>query len=220
LGGPHVGNEIIADAFVSKLDGDGNLLWSRQLGGAGHDYGFAAATDNSGNVYVAGATNSALGESNAGGFHDPYVAKYDSDGDLIWIRQDGTMGADEAYGIAIDDHGGLYISGNIEGIVDSPPFHSGHTFVTKYDVNGILSWTHYISEGSGDTIAVDQLGAIYVAGDSSKRVELPSMDWSDAFMTRIANVPEPKSVALAIFGIWIGCYFHRRWPRRMGDHTL
>jgi hypothetical protein len=210
LGGPHAGNEIIADAFLSKFDAAGDLLWSRQLGGIWHDYGFGAVTDDLGNVYIAGATNSDLGGPYAGGFHDAYVAKYDVDGNLVWIRQDGSFGADEAYGIAIDDNGGLYISGNIDGIVEVPSLGFGNTFVTKYDLDGNLQWTQHIGEGSGRAISVDQLGAIFVTGGSSKRAELPSMDWGDAFLTKIANVPEPSSAVLAAIGITIGLATRRR----------
>lgn len=209
LGGPHTGGTIISDAFVSKFDGEGNLRWSRQLAGAYNDYGFAAAVDGTGNVYVAGATNSELGETYDGGFHDPFVAKYNTDGDRVWIRQDGTAGSDEAYGIALDGEGGLYISGNIEGTVDLIPSSKGSTFVTKYDLDGNLAWTRNINEGSGDAIAIGPLGVIFVAGEIDKLVEPPSMDWSDAFLSRVGYVPEPNSLVITTIGIAIGSVFRR-----------
>jgi uncharacterized protein (TIGR03437 family) len=44
------------DAFVVKLDPDGNIVWATYLGGNGDDYGSAIAVDAAGNVFVAGTS--------------------------------------------------------------------------------------------------------------------------------------------------------------------
>ena len=46
------------DAFVTKLDASGKLVYSTFLGGAGDDYGFSIAVDPAGNAVVTGDTNS------------------------------------------------------------------------------------------------------------------------------------------------------------------
>lgn len=48
-----------ADAFVTKLDPSGRLVYSTYLGGSGSDGGGGIAVDSSGNAYLAGATQSA-----------------------------------------------------------------------------------------------------------------------------------------------------------------
>lgn len=210
LGGPHAGSDVIADAFVSRLDPSGHLIWSRQLGGDWHDYGYDAAVDGLGNVYIAGATNSELGGPYVGGFHDAYIAKYDVDGNQVWIRQDGSMRSDEAYGIAVDVSGDIYISGNIDATAYDPSMWFGKTFVTKYDPNGNIYWNRQISGGSGTAISVDRNGTVFVGGRSGKFAELPSMDWEDAFVARLVNLPEPSCMSIAALSIPTIAAFRRR----------
>ena len=42
------------DAFVSKLDPSGNLLWAKRIGGSSIDIGDALAVNSTGNIYTAG----------------------------------------------------------------------------------------------------------------------------------------------------------------------
>src|ERR1700733_12337490 len=46
------------DVFISKIDPNGNLLFTDTFGGKGSDTGTAIALDPSGNIYIAGTTNS------------------------------------------------------------------------------------------------------------------------------------------------------------------
>jgi len=71
-----------ADAFVAKLNGDGDeLSYSTYFGGTGYDEGFAIAVDADGDAYVTGITNSAnllttgALQSALGGDFDAFVAK-------------------------------------------------------------------------------------------------------------------------------------------------
>lgn len=84
--GPGTFNLISAggsDAFVLKLDGAGNLVWARQLGGAGDDGAYGIALDADGNVYTTGQFSGTadfdpgvgtFNLSSAGGF-DTFVSK-------------------------------------------------------------------------------------------------------------------------------------------------
>ncbi len=45
----------VEDAFISKLDGMGNFVWARQLGGTGADISYALQVDASNNVFTAGS---------------------------------------------------------------------------------------------------------------------------------------------------------------------
>lgn len=42
------------NAFISKLDSDGNLVWATSLGSSGEEFGHSITTDGSGNIYAAG----------------------------------------------------------------------------------------------------------------------------------------------------------------------
>ena len=63
------------DAFVSKFDNLGNILWTQQLGTPSTDQSWAVATDMDGNVLTSGYTYGGLDGMNAGNT-DAFVAKY------------------------------------------------------------------------------------------------------------------------------------------------
>ena len=53
---PHIGGAY--DAFVTKLDPTGNIVFSTYLGGSGQEFAAALETDAAGDVYVIGTTTS------------------------------------------------------------------------------------------------------------------------------------------------------------------
>ena len=74
LGGPNAGD---VDAFVSKYDSSGSLLWTRQLGTSSYDRSRGGvAADPLGNVFISGWTSGSLGGPSAGD-RDAFVSKYD-----------------------------------------------------------------------------------------------------------------------------------------------
>ena len=111
LGGPNAGDQ---DAFLSKFDSDGDLLWTRQIGTSVEDCSFSVAVDASGNVYISGGTPGDLDGPNAGGL-DAFLSKFDSSGDLLWTAQVGTRDLDVSTSVAVDASGNVYISGGTEG---------------------------------------------------------------------------------------------------------
>ncbi|MCA9229641.1 MAG: SBBP repeat-containing protein [Planctomycetales bacterium] len=72
LGGTNAGDH---DAFVSKYDAAGTLLWTEQLGSTSVDESLGVSADGLGNVYISGITYGDLGGTNAGDF-DAFIAKY------------------------------------------------------------------------------------------------------------------------------------------------
>ncbi|MGI9598937.1 MAG: SBBP repeat-containing protein, partial [Acidimicrobiales bacterium] len=82
-----------ADAFVSRLDSAGDLVWARQLGGTSFDEGRAVAVDVAGNVYTTGRflgtadfdPGPDVAELTTAGGSDVFVSKLDSAGNLSSI---------------------------------------------------------------------------------------------------------------------------------------
>ncbi len=106
------------DIFLSKYDGSGNLLWVRKAGGNNAIYGdggFGVTLDPAGNVcvcgYFSGTAN--LGSTNiaTSGFDDVFIAKYDTGGNLLWVRKAGGSNLDVAYAMAADRSGNLFLTG-------------------------------------------------------------------------------------------------------------
>lgn len=62
------------DAWVAKLDSDGNQQWSEQLGTSADELSWGVAVDASGNIYATDHTLGGLTGSNTGGW-DAWVAK-------------------------------------------------------------------------------------------------------------------------------------------------
>ena len=132
-GGALVGpNQGRSDAWVIKFDGDGHRLWSRQPGTNADDFAFGVATDKDGNVYVVGGTDGALvGPRKGKG--DPWVIKFDGDGDPLWSQQPGTVGNDRATGVATDTDGNVSVVGwTLGGVLGGPSKGGYDAWVIQY----------------------------------------------------------------------------------------
>jgi hypothetical protein len=209
------------DAYVAKLAPDGRTLrYATFLGGSGLDVANALAIDRDGNAYVTGRTGSpdfpvrrarqarlagracqALPlHEQADACHDAFVAKLTaSGGALAYSTYLGGSRNEEAVGIALDDGGRAYVSGNTDsgdfptrrplqrrfGSRDCPtdlPCPTD-TFLTKLSADGRrLTYSTYLGGVKSDTsggVAVDDAGAAYVTGVTS----------SADFRTRRARQP-------------------------------
>ena len=78
-----------ADAFIQKIDLDGNAIWAKNIGGTLYDQGTSITFDDFGNVYATGYFASVsdfdpgaeLAELTSYGGNDTYVLMLDSLGD-------------------------------------------------------------------------------------------------------------------------------------------
>lgn len=104
------------DCFISKLDKDGNFIWTEVFGGAGLDKGKGIDVDAAGNVY---ATGFIYGQVSIGGttvgtdnITNAYMVKLDPDGNFIHVDD---IQPDVSYGYKIqcDDSGYVYLSGEL-----------------------------------------------------------------------------------------------------------
>ena len=107
----------LSDVFIQKHDADGNHLWTRQFGTEALDAIFAIQTDGLGNVYIAGETAGDLGAVNAGAV-DVLVAKLDTEGNVLWINQFGSVHSDQIWGLALKEPGTLFLAGNTGGVLE------------------------------------------------------------------------------------------------------
>jgi uncharacterized protein (TIGR03437 family) len=110
------------DAFLVKLDVNGNLAWATYLGGSLQDQANAVAIDPAGNIYVAGFTQSADYPSVSafqpalGGYADGFVTKISADGTrILYSTFIGGAGYDVAHAITVDSTGNAYIAGELQG---------------------------------------------------------------------------------------------------------
>lgn len=131
--------------------------------------------DGEGNIIVTGVTNGS-------GINDDLTTiKYDKTGKQIWIANYNGPGNyhDRPNGIVVDQFSNVYITGGSTG--------NGGTatdyFTVKYNTSGAEMWVaRFASEGGiGDeskSIAVDQLGNVYVTGHAGHIVtDNSGLDW-------------------------------------------
>ncbi|MCO5142164.1 MAG: SBBP repeat-containing protein [Oligoflexia bacterium] len=98
--------------------------------------GFRSVTDSAGNLFIAGTTSGTFsGETSAGGF-DAFVAKYDTSGNLLWVKQFGTTSFDAITGIAINSaESRVYVSGYTEGTIAQASYGGADIFIARHNVN-------------------------------------------------------------------------------------
>ena len=170
------------DAFVAKYDTFGNQLWLKQFGTSSIDVGHGIAVDANGNSYVTGKTVGDLAGTENAGSYDAFIAKYDTSGNQLWIKQYGTSSYDETIGssylnddagrgIAVDTNGNSYITGYTEKDIVYSTARQYDVFITKYDTSGNQLWVKelftsgdYDEKGYG--IAVDEHGNSYITGST------------------------------------------------------
>ena len=173
------------DVFVAKLTSAGAHVWSTYMGGTKKDYGYGIAVDASGGVYVTGETYSPDWVS--GGFDTVHSGQYDGDifvakltfaGAHAWSTYMGATGWDKGHAIAVDATGGVYVTGQTNsfgwtsGGFDTS-CNTDDMFVAKLtSASGDHTWSTYIGQSyddSGEGIAVDDSGGVYVTGWTESR---------------------------------------------------
>jgi uncharacterized repeat protein (TIGR01451 family) len=184
------------DAFITKINAAGNaFLYSSYLGGNGIDLGQAIVTDplRAGVAYVTGDTSSTnLPTTNgfqltAGGNGDAFVAKVDTtktgSASLLYSTYVGGSGADHGRGITTDGVS-AYVTGQTASAdlfsILFPPLSfdtqlagPSDAFVARIDTNqsgqALVAFFTYLgggSDDSGNAIAVDAIGDVYVTGQT------------------------------------------------------
>jgi hypothetical protein len=165
MGSANAGNE---DVFLARLDSAGNQLWIRQFGTDARDEATALAPDGTGGVVIAGYTGGSLGGPNPGRMQDAFVARYDGDGNRLWILQFGTSDRhDRATSLLSDGTGGVIIAGYTGGSLGGPNAGIFDAFVARFDRDGIQQWIHQFGTSLSDearALSPDGAGGFMVAG--------------------------------------------------------
>ncbi|HNX37458.1 MAG TPA: SBBP repeat-containing protein [Candidatus Cloacimonadota bacterium] len=108
-----------SDIFAAKLDPEGNWFWAIRAGGTDSDSGRGIAIDESGNAWLTGhfMGSAAFGALtlNSSGYEDVFAAKLDSNGNWLWAVRAGGVYWDYGNGIALDDSGNAYLTGQFAG---------------------------------------------------------------------------------------------------------
>ena len=185
--------DFIGDVFLASYSPNGELRWSRRIGGPRQDviaewgdpHG-AFTVDEAGNIYMGGffSEGATFGEgqvSEATLSGDTYaLASYDNEGQFRWVLTAQDLGISNNAGpwrLTVDGTGNLYVdwfvlsSGGTNTVTigdttfTDPGF--GGEFLTKIDQAGSVIWARQIKSDGNDIvtdIAVGDNGDVYVCG--------------------------------------------------------
>jgi len=167
------------DMFIAKFTLEGTAVWAKNLNAGTLAQGYSVDADALGNVFVGGGiyesatVNGQLYEGY--GDLDGFIAKYNTDGTLQWIKTSGSQSTDVTTNVKADGSGNVYIS----TVAYASPYNinnqaielygvQNHIFA-KLDANGTYIWTKLAGGNNQDTFSsleLDSQGGIYAAGYS------------------------------------------------------
>ena len=154
-----------------------DFTWALNQGGGGYDMASDVAVDLNGDLVVAGYFDSTVtfGTTTlqSAGSSDIYIAKYTSDGGVIWAVSAGGTSYDVPYSITTDRLGNIIVTGIFSGtaIFETTTLNSVGNydiFVAKYNSNGALQWVQQAGGQNYDYgygVTTDNLNNIIVTGD-------------------------------------------------------
>ncbi len=166
----------LTDAFLMKMDPDGNVHWLRNGGGLEHDIAASVAVDNHENIYIVGdfydQANFDGTQLQALGSSDMFLVKYDADGTQQWARTNGGTTVDVATGVGTDLNDHVYVSGYFQGTTFFQGFSEtaisyNDVFISRFDANGNCDWLNSAGSYGLDNclgMAVAWDGTTYMTG--------------------------------------------------------
>lgn len=172
------------DIYLAKYNANGEYVWAKSIGGIGFDESNTLSVNASGVITIAGYfgntvdfdPSSSATSFDAGGSSDPFFARYNTNGNLIWAKDITGNGESSAQNIFIDGKGFIYVTGNFFGTSD---FNTGagtfnltgadakDAFYTKYTSAGDFIWAASIGnigDQTGASIIADNNGNVYATG--------------------------------------------------------
>ncbi|WP_310559821.1 SBBP repeat-containing protein [Flavobacterium sp.] len=173
------------DAYISKLDTDGNFVWAKKIGALDIDAGAAITSDAVGNIYVtgkfAGIVNfNTNGGTNLLGAKDPitgnnlnsgFILKLNNNGDYIWAKNIVIDFNQDINAVTVDNAGNVLVIGKFSSITDldpgTPIFNvtGNGIYILKLDSNGNFIFAKgFVGNVNCNAIKVDSSGNIFTTG--------------------------------------------------------
>jgi gliding motility-associated-like protein len=130
------------NAWVIKMDANGNLLWSKTFGGTKSEGVYSIVSNGSGELIAAGLATSSDGDLTVNyGDQDSWVFKLSPDGSLLWQLSLGGAGMDRSWDIAVLPDQTVLLCGETQS--DSPfltQYGQGDAFFAGISDAGQLLW--------------------------------------------------------------------------------
>jgi FlgD Ig-like domain len=193
------------DVFLAKFNPSGGHLWSKRFGDASTGQtGRAVRISGAGDVMLAGSFAGTIdfgdGLLMSGGALDVFVARFESDGDLMWSRRFGGINDQVLESIDVDATGSVVLCGYFDGTVDfggGPLVSAGNNdiFLAKLDSDGDHVWSKRFGSGNdqeGAAVVIDGDGDVIAAGAFESTVNfggstLTSAGSKDTFLAKFTS---------------------------------
>ncbi|MCH8903697.1 MAG: T9SS type A sorting domain-containing protein [Bacteroidetes bacterium] len=192
------------DAFIQKLDADGNFIWAKSISGISDYSIWFVSTDGVGNVYLMGvyegivdfdpgATIFNLGSNDS---VDIFIQKLDSEGNFVWANSMGGRNSGAGNSFSTDAFGNIFVTGTFWETVDFDPGPEtfnltsngyGDIFIQHLDADGKFIWAKSIGGvgfDQGYSLITDISGNVYVSGSFQDVVDF---DQTGASFNIISN---------------------------------
>jgi hypothetical protein len=217
------------DAFITKVDMDGNYCWTRRIGYNRGDQARAICSDYSANVYVVGTFSydpvnfaedwGGVDVKASNGWLDGFITKIDRDGEYCWTHTMGGSEIEIAWAVAVDRDYNIYMAGHFHKRVDFQKdwgggedsklsLGEGDIFVTRINRNGSYSWTRRIGGMGQDTangLCTDSLGNVFLTGYFSSDPDF-ALDWGASDPKSSAGSRDQYIMKIDSFGGYGWCY--------------
>ena len=169
-----------SDIFIVKYDSKGNEKWAKSAGSLGVDNGYAITVDDNNGIYISGSFFGTIvfdGTTiTSKGKDDIFLAKYDTIGVLVWVKDFGGSSIDCAYSIAAEGTKYMYMAGEYDSYIDFgttslTSSNNRDIFISRVNpMDGSILWAKSAG-GSGydvaNRITTDYAGNAYVTGGVS-----------------------------------------------------
>lgn len=155
--------------------------WVRQIGTAGPDTFWGVSVDpNTSTVFAVGDTVGSLFGTNQG-LNDAWMVKYDSSGNLLGGKQDGTPTSDRLSVAAADGVGGVFVAGNTStGLFGPPRIGTGDYVAGRIDPTNNWTWLQQSATDSVIGGGGHNTGLFITAGAAFSAIAGPYQGGGDA----------------------------------------
>jgi hypothetical protein len=120
------------DPFFCKLDSSGNFLWVKSFGSSNSDFLLGSDIDKQGNIYLTGNIFGIVDFDPSSSFYNltanygdnPFIAKYDKDGNFIWaglFSSNSNLSFGFGRDLKVMNDSIIYTVGTIFGTLDLDP---------------------------------------------------------------------------------------------------
>ncbi len=163
------------DAYVLKLNSDGNLAWQKTYGGSNYDEAYSVEQTTDGGYIIAGHTTS-FGSG-------VWFLKLNSSGELQWQRMLGGNSTVYAYSVQETTDGGYIVAGK-ESLYKLGNYNYDF-YIVKLDSNGEVQWQKTYGGNNYDeaySVELTTDGGYIVAGYTRS---FGSPDYYDVYILKL-----------------------------------